>query len=89
MQLSERVRNLNNNKTIKIKKVILLDQGNYTCIAENTLGKLNLTLELNVRQGRHDNVQKTELSVKQTPKTVNGEEQVQNSEYSSLQANLM
>ena len=54
LQLSERVRNLNNNKTIKIKKVILRDQGNYTCIAENILGKLNLTLELKVRQGRRD-----------------------------------
>ena len=49
LQLSERVRNLNNNKTIKIR-----DQGNYTCIAENTLGKLNLNLELRVRKGRRD-----------------------------------
>ncbi|XP_020606914.1 fibroblast growth factor receptor 2-like isoform X4 [Orbicella faveolata] len=51
LQLSERVKNLNNNKTIKIKTVRPRDQGNYTCIAENTLGKLNLTLELIVREG--------------------------------------
>ena len=54
LQLSERVRNLNNNKTIKIKTVILRDQGNYTCIAENTLEKLNMNLELRVRKGRRD-----------------------------------
>jgi len=65
LQLSERVRNLNNNKTIKIKTVIVQDQGNYTCIAENTQGKLNLTLELTVRKGRRDKIQKTKLNRKQ------------------------
>ena len=65
LQLSERVRNLNNNKTIKIKTVILRDQGKYTCIAENTLGKLNLTLELIVRQGRCDKIENTKLNQKQ------------------------
>ena len=70
LQLSERVRNLNNNKTIKIKTVGLRDQGNYTCIAENTLGKLNLTLELRVHQGRRDKIEKTKLSPKQLTKTV-------------------
>ena len=69
LQLSERVRNLNNNKTIKIKTVILRDQGNYTCIAENTLGKLNLTLELIVRKGRRDKIEKTNLNHKQITKT--------------------
>lgn len=47
---SERIRKLNKNKTIKIKGVRLDDQGNYTCIAENPLGKVNLTLQLNVRR---------------------------------------
>ena len=70
LQLSERVRNLNNNKTIKIKTVILRDQGKYTCIAENTLGKLNLTLELIVRQGRRDKIGNTKLNQKQITKTV-------------------
>lgn len=60
LQFSERVKNLNNNKTIKIKTIILRDQGNYTCIAENTLGKLNLTLELKVRQGRRNTESKIE-----------------------------
>lgn len=60
LQFSERVKNLNNNKTIKIRTIILRDQGNYTCIAENTLGKLNLTLELKVRQGRRDTESKIE-----------------------------
>lgn len=46
---SERIRKLNKNKTIKIKGVRLEDQGNYTCIAENPLGKVNLTLQLHVR----------------------------------------
>ena len=55
LKLSERVSNLNDNKTIKIKPVKLQDQGNYTCIAENTLGNLNLTLELTVRKGRLEN----------------------------------
>lgn len=50
---SERIRKLNKNKTIKIKGVRLDDQGNYTCIAENPLGKVNLTLQLNVR---HDEI---------------------------------
>lgn len=88
LQLSERVKNLNNNKTIKIKTVRPRDQGNYTCIAENTLGKLNLTLELLVREGRRDKVQKTKLNHKQITKTVEGEEQTQNSECSNLLTNL-
>ena len=53
---SERIRKLNKNKTIKIKGVRLDDQGNYTCIAENPLGKVNLTLQLNVR---HDEIRTT------------------------------
>ena len=53
LQQSERIRKLNKNRTIKIKGVRLDDQGNYTCIAENPLGKVNLTLQLNVR---HDEI---------------------------------
>ena len=83
LQLSERVRNLNNNKTIKIR-----DQGNYTCIAENTLGKLNLTLELIVRKGRRDKIEKTKLEQKQITKTIEDEEQIQNSKCSNLLTNL-
>ena len=49
LQLSERVNKLNSNKTIKIKGVRLDDRGSYTCIAQNPLGKVNLTLELSVR----------------------------------------
>ncbi|KAJ7336589.1 Fibroblast growth factor receptor 4 [Desmophyllum pertusum] len=70
LQLSERVRNLNNNKTIKIKQVRLGDQGNYTCIAENPLGKLSLTLELNVRQGISESLSTSQLtSTIQVPTT--------------------
>ncbi|PFX31054.1 Myosin light chain kinase, smooth muscle [Stylophora pistillata] len=47
---SERIRKLTKDKTIKIKGVRLEDQGNYTCIAENPLGKVNLTLQLHVRR---------------------------------------
>ncbi|PFX31040.1 Fibroblast growth factor receptor-like 1 [Stylophora pistillata] len=46
---SERIKKLNEDKTIKIKGVRLEDRGNYTCIAENPLGKVNLTLQLHVR----------------------------------------
>lgn len=46
---SERIRKLNKDKTIKIKGVPLEDRGNYTCIAKNPLGKVNLTLQLHVR----------------------------------------
>ncbi|XP_078358886.1 hemicentin-1-like isoform X2 [Oculina patagonica] len=60
LQLSERVRNLSSNKTIKIKQVRLGDQGNYTCIAENALGKINLTLKLHVRQDVKTNYRTTE-----------------------------
>ena len=52
LQLSSRIRNLNNNRTVKIKDARLQDQGNYTCIAHSALGKINATLELHVRQGR-------------------------------------
>ena len=52
LQLSARVRNLSNNCTIKIKETRSDDQANYTCIAENALGRINATLQLNVRQGR-------------------------------------
>lgn len=56
---SERIRKLNKNKTIKIKGVRLEDRGNYTCIAENPLGKVNLTFQLKVR---HDeNLTATDL----------------------------
>lgn len=74
LQLSERVRNLSSNRTIKIKQVRLGDQGNYTCIAENALGKLNLTLNLHVRQGTYDNENRINLNEKETPETVNSKQ---------------
>ena len=57
LQVTGRIirRDLKNFSTIRIKDVRLDDQGNYTCIAENALGKINATLELNVRQGRGEN----------------------------------
>ncbi|KAL9983809.1 hypothetical protein ACROYT_G006040 [Oculina patagonica] len=70
LQLSERVRNLSSNKTIKIKQVRLGDQGNYTCIAENAFGKLNLTLTLIVRQGISASISTSQLtSTTQVPPT--------------------
>ncbi|KAL9983806.1 hypothetical protein ACROYT_G006036 [Oculina patagonica] len=70
LQLSERVRNLSSNKTIKIKQVRLGDQGNYTCIAENALGKLNLTLTLIVRQAISASLSTSQLtSTTQVPTT--------------------
>ncbi|KAK2559015.1 Fibroblast growth factor receptor 1, partial [Acropora cervicornis] len=38
------------NGIVKIKNTQLVDAGNYTCIAANSLGSVNATLELHVRQ---------------------------------------
>lgn len=61
VELSTRVRNLNSNYTIKIKEARLDDQGNYTCIAANTLGKINASMELHIHQGRLENTKQRKL----------------------------
>ena len=46
------IRNNTNASALKIKNVKLADQGNYTCIAENALGKANATLQLEILRVR-------------------------------------
>ena len=43
LKLSDRLRKLNSDKTIKINRVRLNDWGNYSCFVENSFGKINLT----------------------------------------------
>ncbi|KAK2559014.1 Fibroblast growth factor receptor-like 1, partial [Acropora cervicornis] len=52
LQFSSRIRLISrDNRIVKIKNTQLVDAGNYTCIAANSLGSVNATLELHVRQG--------------------------------------
>ncbi|KAK2559520.1 Fibroblast growth factor receptor 1 [Acropora cervicornis] len=52
LQFSSRIRLISrDNGIVKIKNTQLVDAGNYTCIAANSLGTVNATLELLVRQG--------------------------------------
>ncbi|XP_015756865.1 PREDICTED: fibroblast growth factor receptor 2-like isoform X2 [Acropora digitifera] len=52
LQFSSRIRLIpRDNGIVKIKNTQLVDAGNYTCIAANSLGTVNATLELHVRQG--------------------------------------
>ncbi|XP_067039926.1 uncharacterized protein [Acropora muricata] len=52
LQFSSRIRLISrDNGIVKIKNTQLVDAGYYTCIAANSLGSVNATLELHVRRG--------------------------------------
>ncbi|XP_074634964.1 hemicentin-1-like isoform X1 [Acropora palmata] len=52
LQFSSRIRLISrDNGIVKIKNTQLVDAGYYTCIAANSFGSVNATLELHVRQG--------------------------------------
>ena len=53
LQFSSRIRLISrDNGIVKIKNTQLVDAGYYTCIAANSLGGVNATLELHVRHGK-------------------------------------